>query len=180
MHFVSQFCYKQTNGVAMRSALSPVIANFYIEAFEEETLKRATPHHPVNKQDILTTLVHRAKAICNSSSLLQELKFLHQNFWHNGNSEQQILQALNAPMRAPPQRNKDPVLVTFMLFVGTTFNHISRVLSKHNIKIVGLPPRKLSGSLQPIKDDLALKMPGIYKIPCECGKVYIGQSGHFD
>jgi hypothetical protein len=38
-------------------------------------------------------------------------------------------------------------------------------------------PRKFSSFLQPIKDDLALKMPGVYSIPRMCGKVYIGQTG---
>jgi hypothetical protein len=28
-----------------------------------------------------------------------------------------------------------------------------------------------------VKDELGLKTPGIYRIPCECGKVYIRQSG---
>jgi predicted GIY-YIG superfamily endonuclease len=32
--------------------------------------------------------------------------------------------------------------------------------------------------LQPIKDALGLKTPGIYSISCESGKVYIGQTGH--
>jgi predicted GIY-YIG superfamily endonuclease len=36
----------------------------------------------------------------------------------------------------------------------------------------------LSVFLQPIKDDLVLKTPGVYSILCECGKVYIGQTGH--
>jgi hypothetical protein len=57
----------------------------------------------------------------------------------------------------------------------TTFNPISRVLSKHNIKIVGLLSRKLSSFLRPVKDDLALKTPDIYSIPS--GKLYTGQTG---
>jgi hypothetical protein len=28
-----------------------------------------------------------------------------------------------------------------------------------------------------VKDDLGLKTPGVYSIPCECGQVYIGQTG---
>jgi hypothetical protein len=28
-----------------------------------------------------------------------------------------------------------------------------------------------------VKDELGLRTPGIYRIPCECGKVYIGQRG---
>jgi hypothetical protein len=32
--------------------------------------------------------------------------------------------------------------------------------------------------MPPTKDAPRLRTPGIYKIPCECGKVYIGQNGH--
>jgi hypothetical protein len=31
--------------------------------------------------------------------------------------------------------------------------------------------------LRTAKEDLGLKIPGVYRIPCECGKVYIGQTG---
>jgi hypothetical protein len=51
------------------------------------------------------------------------------------------------------------------------------MLSRHNIKSVGLPPRKIASFLRPVKDDLGLKTPGVYSIPCECGQDYIGQTG---
>jgi hypothetical protein len=31
--------------------------------------------------------------------------------------------------------------------------------------------------LRMVKDDLGLKVPGMYQIPCECRKVYVGQKG---
>jgi hypothetical protein len=37
---------------------------------------------------------------------------------------------------------------------------------------------KLSSLLRPVKDHLGLRTPGVYRIPCECGRVYIGQTGH--
>jgi hypothetical protein len=43
------------------------------------------------------------------------------------------------------------------------------VLSKHNIKMVDLLPRKLSSFVWTIKDSLALKTSGVYSIPCKCG-----------
>jgi hypothetical protein len=61
--------------------------------------------------------------------------------------------------------------VAFLPYVGSIFNRINRVLARHNIKSVGLPPRKISSFLQPVKDDLGLKTPGVYSIPCECGQV---------
>jgi hypothetical protein len=76
------------------------------------------------------------------------------------------------------QRKKVLALVTFLPFVDTTFNCISTVLPKHNMKMVDLLSRKLSSFFQPIQDDLPLKMPVVYSIPCECGKVYNTQTGH--
>jgi len=51
------------------------------------------------------------------------------------------------------------------------------MLAKHNIKGVAIPSRKIASQLPPVKDAIGLKTPGIYRIPCECGKVYIGKSG---
>jgi hypothetical protein len=36
---------------------------------------------------------------------------------------------------------------------------------------------KLSSLLRPVKDHLGLRIPGVSRIPCECGRVYIGQTG---
>jgi hypothetical protein len=38
---------------------------------------------------------------------------------------------------------------------------------------------KLSSLLRPVKDHLGLRTPGVYRIPCECGRVYIGQTGRY-
>jgi len=51
------------------------------------------------------------------------------------------------------------------------------MLAKYNIKSVAIPLKKISSYMPPTKDAQVLRTPGIYKIPCECGKVYIGQSG---
>jgi len=57
------------------------------------------------------------------------------------------------------------------------FGRLSRMLAKHNIKKVALPPRKIFSYLPPVKDTLGLRTPGIYSNPCECRRVYTGQSG---
>jgi hypothetical protein len=51
------------------------------------------------------------------------------------------------------------------------------MLAKHIINSVGVPPRKINSYLPHIKDALGLRTPGVYNIPCECGKVYVGQRG---
>jgi hypothetical protein len=42
---------------------------------------------------------------------------------------------------------------------------------------VSLPPTKISSYFPKVKDAMGLRTPGIYSISCECGRVYIGQSG---
>jgi hypothetical protein len=124
---------------------------------------------------VLSTLIHRARALCDEDSLQADLVFLNDVFRENGYSDRQIHRALN---RRPllPQPDKKPHSVAFLPFVGTVFNLISRVLVRHSIKSVGLPHVKLSSLLRPVKDHLGLRTPGVYRIPCECGRVYTGQT----
>jgi hypothetical protein len=98
--------------------------------------------------------------------------FLRDVFKQNGYNDQQIHRALN---RRPhlPQPDNEPNSVAFLPFVGTVFNRISRVMARHNIKSVGLP----HSLLHPVKDHLGLRTPRVYRIPCECGRVYNGQTG---
>jgi len=70
-----------------------------------------------------------------------------------------------------------PISTTYLPYTQTTYGRISRMLAKYIIKSVAIPPRKISSYMPPTKDAPGLRTPGIYKIPCECGKVYIGQSG---
>jgi hypothetical protein len=75
-------------------------------------------------------------------------------------------------------KTKDKTISTaYIPYTQTTFGRLNRVLAKHNNKSVALPPKKISIYLPPVKETLGLRTPGIYSIPCECGKVYIGQSG---
>ncbi|PNF15534.1 hypothetical protein B7P43_G16534 [Cryptotermes secundus] len=139
-------------------------------------LNAASHHHPSNKQAALSTLVHRARALCDQDSLHAELVLLKDVFKKNGYNNRQIHRVLNRRPNISRPEDK-PGSVAFLPYVGTIFNRISRVLSRHNIKAVGLPPYKLSSFLRPVKDSLGLRTPGVYSIPCECGKVYIGQTG---
>jgi hypothetical protein len=131
---------------------------------------------PSNKQVVLSTLIHRARSLCDEDSLQAELVFLRDVFKQNGYSDQQIHRTLNR--RPHLDQPDEPNSVAFLPFVGTILNHISRVLAQNNIISVGLPHITLSSLLHLVKDDLGLSIPGIYRIPCECSRVYMGQMGH--
>jgi len=77
----------------------------------------------------------------------------------------------------PAKTNEKPTSTAYIAYTQTTYDQLSRMLAKHNIKSVALPPRKIFNYLPPDKDALGLSTPGNYSIPCEFGRVYIGQSG---
>jgi hypothetical protein len=108
--------------------------------------------------------------------LPQELDFLNTIFKNNGYSQQQINHALK-PTTQTEKEEKKPTSTAFRPYTQTTFGRLSRMLAKYNIKSIALPPKKIACYLPPYKEQLGLRTPGIYGIPCECGMVYIGQSG---
>jgi hypothetical protein len=142
----------------------PTHTNLYLNA--------GSHHHQSNKQSVLSTLMHRARSLCDQDSLHAELVFLRDVFRHNGYSDRQINRVLDRrPNISKTDDNHDSV--AFLPYVGTIFNRISRALSRHNTKSVGLPPRRICSFLRPVKDKLGLRTPGVYRILCECGMVYI-------
>jgi hypothetical protein len=83
-------------------------------------LNAISHYHPAKKEVVFFTLVHRAKSVCDSDSLPQELKFLQETIRNNGYSERQILCDLNPPTTATPPCRQDLTLVVFLPFISTT------------------------------------------------------------
>jgi len=80
------------------------------------------------------------------------------------------------PVAWTTKTNDKHTSTAYIPYTQTTYGQLSRMLAKHNIKSVTLPPRQIFSYLPPVKDALGLRTPGIYSVPCECGRVCIGQS----
>jgi hypothetical protein len=76
------------------------------------------------------------------------------------------------PAHQTSEPDKKPTSMAYIPYINNTYGRLSRMLAKHNIKSVAIPHRKIANYLPQVKDAIGLKTPGIYKIPCECGKVY--------
>jgi predicted GIY-YIG superfamily endonuclease len=79
--------------------------------------------------------------------------------------------------KPPPREDEDPVARAILPYVSTVSGKISRILKKHNIRTIHRPTTKLRQLLVNPKDPVGLKTPGVYSVPCECGKMYIGETG---
>jgi hypothetical protein len=160
--------YRKPNGsLGHRVYRKPTHTNPY--------LHHNSHHHPSHKLSVLTSLIHRATAICDQDSLNQELEFLTTVFKNNRYSTQQIRRAMKPPTKTAKTKDK-PTSTVYIPYTQATYGRLSRMLTKHNVKSIPLPPKKISDYLPSVKDAVGLKTPGIYSIPCECGKLYIGQS----
>ena len=139
-------------------------------------LHQYSHYHSVKKQSVIASLKHRAKTLCDQDSFTQELEFLTIALKNNGYSTQQIRRAMEQATRTAKTNDK-PTSTAYIPYTQTTYGRLRRMLPKHDIKISALPSRGIFSYLPPVKDALGLSTPGIYSIPCESGRVYIGQSG---
>jgi predicted GIY-YIG superfamily endonuclease len=256
--------YEQTDGVAMGSPLSPAVANFFMESFEQKALESAplkpscfyryvddtfviwphgrnalqsfleflnnqhsnikftmetetegcipfldilirrkpdgslghsvyrkpthtdlylngnSFHHKSQRNTVISTLALRAKTISDQESLPSELAHLKKTLLQNGYKKDDIRLVLkrtfSSKKKTTPE-TEDPVNIAVLPYTGKLSGKLARILRRHNIKTIHRPPSKIRNLLRPVKDDLGLKTPGVYCIPCECGKTYIGQTG---
>jgi hypothetical protein len=132
-------------------------------------------HHPSQKQAALKMLIHWVRTICNVEGLDKEIDHLKRTFRQTGYSNIDVNCALVPKQRSLIQKEK-PAGVAMIPFQQMVSNKISRLLTKHNIKTIHILVKNIH-MLRPIKDKQGLKVAGIYCVPCECSKVYVGQTG---
>jgi len=134
---------------------------------------------------VLNTLFTRALRISDNDHLESEQEHLRNVFLSNGYNLTQINKALeratktqeNKP-KASSKEKKVGEHKAFLPYIQGTTDKIAKHLKKKNIDSVFSPPNNIRKLLRSVKDpvDPSLKK-GVYLIPCECGKAYIGETG---
>jgi hypothetical protein len=100
-------------GHRMYKYYKPTCTNLYLNARSQ--------HHSPNKQAVLSTLVHRVKALCDKDSLHADFVFLRYDFRHNSYEDRQIHIVLNHHSNISKLDNK-PSSVAFLQYDGPIFN----------------------------------------------------------
>ena len=140
-------------------------------------------HHPKIKSSVNQALVRRAYNICDKDQLGQELHHINTALQRNGYKPSQI--KTQDPRSTPGRRVvytqsqlvRAPSSIT-LPYLGSTSHHIQRIFHKHGIRVYHTAPLKLQNLLTSHKDRQDPQCrPGVYRIPCQCGKVYIGETG---
>ena len=133
-------------------------------------------HHPSIKNSVCKTLVNRAKTICDDDSIHDELEHLRNVLSINGFPRHLIENAMKTPKRRT-QENEYHSYVC-LPYIGPASHKIERILKKGGIRVYHSSENKLFSALCTHKDGVdEFQKPGVYSIPCECGLVYIGETG---
>jgi hypothetical protein len=126
--FLDTDIYRKTDSsLGHRVYRKPTHTNLY--------LQQSSHHHPAHKHSVLTSLVHRARAICDQPSLPHELDFLTAVFKNNGYNQHQIKRAMQ-PVTTTAKAKEKPTATAFLPYTLSTFGRLSRMVTKLNIKKV--------------------------------------------
>ena len=141
-------------------------------------LKGDSHHPPSQKKAVINTLVKRARTICSETSLEKELLHLTSALEANGYTKREIGQVMKSSLQPKPKDKEQLKHIAVIPYIKGTSDQLARLLRKHNIFSILKPINKIEGCLTSVKDKTpAENLAGVYKIPCSCSKVYIGQTG---
>nr|XP_054775285.1 uncharacterized protein LOC129283541 [Lytechinus pictus] len=140
-------------------------------------------HHPSVHQSVARTLIRRAHQLSDKAHLQQELKHVTNalttinHYPRRRINTQPSSHQPNTNSTGNPSETK-PIATIALPYIGKTSHRLQRILHSANILVRHQSSRKLHSILHSHKDKHpSNKQPGVYKIPCDCGKVYIGETG---
>ena len=132
-------------------------------------------HHPSVLRSINKTLVKRAHEVSDQTHLQGELEHIRHVLKCNNYPTHKISTELPPPRGSPEHQPKSRVVLPYL---GAASHKIQRILKEADVEVRHSSSTKLQSILFTHKDKrLSKDLPGVYRIPCECGKVYIGETG---
>ncbi|XP_071789668.1 uncharacterized protein, partial [Asterias amurensis] len=132
-------------------------------------------HPPSVKVSVNRTLLQRAHIICDKEHLPNELEHLNPVLQANGYKPNKR-ESLSKYNSQSAQFNDMPIAV--LPYIGHTSHKIQRILREAEMKVYYRTRNKLDSKLHTHKDKHdSSSQAGVYRIPCTCGKVYIGETG---
>jgi hypothetical protein len=170
--FLDVLIMKRTDGTLGHTIYrKPTHTNKYLDA--------KSHHHPSQISGVVKTLTHRAEQICDKNNIKKEKENLVNIFKSNGYNQKQVRKLIfkSNKTKSETSTSENWPVVTLPYVKGTT-EKIARLLKKHKIKTAHKPHKKIKDFTITAKDSIEAKNKcGVYKINCNCGLSYIGQTG---
>ncbi|XP_045456272.1 uncharacterized protein LOC123666111 [Melitaea cinxia] len=127
-------------------------------------------HHPTQLATVGKSLFQRARGICDERHLETELQHVKQVLRDN---KLRVPHPHRSERVKPATVERVPAVLPFMK--GVT-DKIGFILKRASIKTFFKPPKTISQFLPSVKCHIPLQDAGVYKLDCDCGLSYIGQT----
>ncbi|CAG5028243.1 unnamed protein product [Parnassius apollo] len=141
---------------------------YRIKTHTNRYLNGESHHHPSQLATVGKSLFQRARGICDRKHLAAELQHV-----------KQVLQ--DNKLRTPRLRHSDRVkpatverVPAVLPYVRGVTDKVGYILKRASIKTYYKPPKKISQFLPSVKCNILQVR--VYKLDCECGLSYIGQT----
>ena len=167
--FLDVMVKKQSGRLQTSVFRKPTCSNVYIPYDSH--------HAPCIKAGTIRCLATRARNIASREDLKTEMTHIKQVFKKNGYPASTIQKAMKMTGR---DRDEKPQMTYLSLpYVRGVSEKIGRVLAPHNIRLAHKSRPTLKNLLTKLKDRTPSeeRKGAVYKITCECGESYIGESG---
>ncbi|XP_045457453.1 uncharacterized protein LOC123667636, partial [Melitaea cinxia] len=127
-------------------------------------------HHPTQLATVGKSLFQRARGICDERHLETELQHVKQVLRDN---KLRVPRPHRSERVKPATVERVPAVLPFMK--GVT-DKIGFILKRASTKTFFKPPKTISQFLPSVKCHIPLQDAGVYKLDCDCGLSYIGQT----
>ncbi|XP_048004313.1 uncharacterized protein LOC125240463 [Leguminivora glycinivorella] len=139
-------------------------------------LQADSHHHPAHLSSVPRALINRALRLCDPQYVQGELQHVRQVLEKNGYSWRQSQRAASAStLRRTHTVERAPVFLPFIKGVTDTIGRLLR--RRFSMRTIFRPHTKVRQVLRSPKDKDPLGSPGVYEIPCDCGRAYVGETG---
>lgn len=138
-------------------------------------LHASSHHHPAHLSSVPRALMDRALRLCDPPYIQKELQHVRGVLEDNGYSWRQCCRWAKTSERKRPTRvERSPAYLPFVRGITDKIGYLLR--RKYDIRTFFRPPGQIRQMLRSPKDKDRLNVPGVYKVPCDCGKSYVGET----
>ena len=147
------------------------------DAITNVQIKSNSDHDEKIKDGIFKGFLHRARTLCTEKYLADEIEFLIDVFVENG-YRRKNLEKLAKTLPTRRDEVNDNTKRVSLPFVSSISKKLKKAYSKAGLKTVFKSGRTLETILSSRNKPTLSKnsSPGCYRVPCECGGNYIGQT----
>jgi hypothetical protein len=169
--FLDKLIIREGSKLGFKMYRKPTCSDRYIDA--------SSHHHPAQLNGVIKNLFHRILSTTDEKYIQEDTDKLTGIFVKNNFKRGTINRCLNTlrtHKHTQSPRKKFDFRISIPYVKGTT-EAIARLLNKNNIGVAYKPTRKIGNWAKSVKDKInPHEGPGVYKVTCECGDVYIGQT----